>query len=118
MKASPFDVSVRTHPGMAVLDLSGEIDSFAEKPLAHAYAEVEAADPRAVLLNFTDVAYINSTGIALIVGVLAKARTAQRQVFACGLSEHYVEIFNITRLADFMTLFPDEAAALSSAPSL
>jgi hypothetical protein len=29
------------------------------------------------------------------------------------LSDHYVEIFNITRLADFMTVFPDESSALS-----
>jgi hypothetical protein len=30
------------------------------------------------------------------------------------LSEHYVEIFRITRLADFLQVFPDEASALAS----
>jgi hypothetical protein len=30
-----------------------------------------------------------------------------------GLSDHYIEIFEITRLADFMTIYPDEASVLS-----
>jgi anti-anti-sigma regulatory factor len=64
-------------------------------------------------LNFGGVDYINSTGIALIVTLLARARAARRRMLACGLSDHYVEIFNITRLADFMTVFPDESTALS-----
>jgi hypothetical protein len=29
------------------------------------------------------------------------------------LSDHYVEIFQITRLVDFLTLYPDEASALA-----
>ena len=35
------------------------------------------------------------------------------RLLASGLSEHYVEIFRITRLADFMSVFPDEASALA-----
>jgi hypothetical protein len=34
---------------------------------------------------------------------------------AYGLSEHYVEIFNITRLSDFVSVFPDEESALNEA---
>jgi len=70
------------------------------------------------VLNFNRVDYINSTGIALIVGLLAKARQSRRRLSVYGLSEHYVEIFHITRLADFMSLFPDEASALADVPAL
>ena len=59
--------------------------------------------------------YINSTGIALIVGLLARARAAKRRLLACGLSEHYVEIFAITRLADFISVLPDEESAIAEA---
>ena len=48
--------------------------------------------------------YISSTGIAVIVGLLAQARTQGVEVKAIGLSDHYREIFEITRLADFMTI--------------
>ena len=57
--------------------------------------------------------YINSTGIALIVSVLARARAERRKVVASGLSPHYREIFDITRLSDFIELFPDLDRAVS-----
>lgn len=115
--AIQFEAEVRRSPDVVILDLHGDINSFAEAALIAAYGEAEAAHPRSVLLNFADVNYINSTGIALIVGLLARARAAGRPLLACGLGPHYVEIFNITRLADFMTLFPDEQSALGrSAP--
>ncbi len=78
-----------------------------------AYAEAEAKNPETILLNFEEVDYINSTGIALIVSLLAKARASKRRLLAYGLSDHYVEIFNITRLSDFVSILPDEESALS-----
>jgi anti-anti-sigma factor len=65
------------------------------------------------VLNFRAVDYINSTGIALIVGLLAQARKSRRKLVVCGLSEHYQEIFRITRLSDFMEIFDDETSALA-----
>jgi hypothetical protein len=47
------------------------------------------------------------------VGLLAKARASKRRLLAYGLSDHYVEIFNITRLSDFVGVYPDEESALS-----
>jgi anti-anti-sigma regulatory factor len=49
------------------------------------------------------------------VGLLARARTSKRRLLAYGLSDHYIEIFNITRLSDFMSVYPDEQSALSEA---
>lgn len=100
-------------PGTVIIDLHGEIDGFAEDGLDRAYVEAESHDPAAILLNFGDVDYINSTGIALIVGLLARARKSHRRVITCGLSPHYEEIFRITRLADFMDMYPDEESALA-----
>src|ERR687885_2413044 len=113
MPANHLEVGVRREPGGAVLDLRGEINGFAEEALDAAYAEAEALDPETILLNFEGVDYINSTGIALIVGLLARARATKRRLVAYGLSEHYVEIFNITRLSDFVGVYPDEESALS-----
>ena len=56
------------------------------------------------MLDFSRVDYINSTGIALVVGLLAKARAAHIPLTAVGLSDHYREIFTITRLSDFIEI--------------
>ena len=113
MTRKPFSVSVRRLPALAILDLQGEIDSFAEQDLNAAYAQADSYGLEKIVLNFQEVEYINSTGIALIVGLLAQARKRHRSLAVYGLSEHYVEIFNITRLSDFMTIYPDEQSVFS-----
>jgi anti-anti-sigma factor len=115
MPANHLEASVRQEPGGAVLDLRGEINGFAQEALDAAYAEAEKANPETILLDFEGVDYIDSTGIALIVSLLARARATKRRLVAYGLSDHYVEIFNITRLSDFVSVFPDEESALEPA---
>jgi anti-anti-sigma factor len=109
----PFSATLRSQDGASILDLHGEINAFAETALNQAYLQAEGDSPASIVLNFTDVSYINSTGIALIVGLMALARKNHRQLAVYGLSDHYVEIFQITRLVDFLTLYPDEASALT-----
>ena len=111
-QSNSFRVAVRRRDGLSVLDLFGDIDGFADAALDTAYSEAETHDTPAIMLNFANVGYINSTGIALIVGLLARARKNHRRLVTCGLNEHYREIFNITRLSDFMTVFADEESAL------
>ncbi len=108
----PLETNVRFQGTVAIIDLRGEIDSLGDAALQQAYTQADTHSPNAVLLNFADVDYINSTGIALIVGVLARARKDHRRLITTGLSEHYQHIFAITRLSDFMTIAPDEASAL------
>ncbi len=113
MPTPSFEVNVRQQPRAAIIDLHGEINASAEARLNTAYEQADRGNPEVVLLNFSQMVYMNSTGIALIVGLLARARKSKRQIIACGLSEHYREIFEITRLSDFMPVFSDEVGALS-----
>jgi anti-sigma B factor antagonist len=113
MTANSLEAHVRHQPRVAIIDLHGEINAFAEDVLNTAYTDAESRKADVILLNFSEVDYINSTGIALIVSLLARARKSKRRLLACGLSNHYVEIFQITRLVDFMSVFPDEKSALA-----
>ena len=106
---------MRRRDGVAVIDLAGDINRDAEEALEAAWAQATSERPEAVVLNFAGADYINTTGIALIVGLLARARAAGIEVRAYGLTPHYREIFEITRLADFMAINPDEDSALRGA---
>jgi anti-anti-sigma factor len=112
MASRTLEATVRHQATTAIVDLNGEINGFAEAALTGAYADAESRSPRVIVLNFKDVDYINSTGIALIVQLLARARASHIILRAVGLSAHYVEIFQITRLSDFVEMFPDESSAL------
>ena len=114
MTSQTFSAQVRSENHHIVIDLHGEINAQADEALSQAYAEADSHHPEVVVLNFSDVDYINSTGIALIVGLLAQTRKTHRRLVVYGLSEHYVQIFQITRLSDFMDIYQDETSALTS----
>lgn len=114
MVTNQLETLVTHLPGVAIIELHGEINAFAEQALNAAYVESCMSNPGAILLDFSGVDYINSTGIALIVSLMGKARQAKCRLMASGLSDHYQEIFTITRLSDFMNIYPDKAAALKT----
>lgn len=115
MATTTLESRIRHVSDTALIDLSGDINGLADDALTAAYDQAESQNPSSVVLNFSDVHYINSTGIALVVGLLARARQAHRRLLVYGLSDHYREIFNITRLSDFMEIHPDETSALAGA---
>jgi anti-anti-sigma factor len=118
MASYPLEVNVRHHSGVAIIDLRGEIDGAAEDAMQAAYASAEQRDPTAILLNFEHVTYINSKGIAVIVLLLAQAQESGQRLLACSLTDHFQEIFQITRLSDYIGICPNESAALDKVLAL
>ena len=123
MPTRAFEASVRhlsTRAGapgsdnVVVIDLHGEINKGAEAEMEQLYSQASRLNPKTVLLNFEDVDYINDTGIALIVRLLSQAREAGCRLLSYGLSDHYIEIFQITRLSEFIEIYPDEASAVAA----
>ena len=105
-----FGAQITEIPDEVRVRLTGDLNARADETLADAYAQVVALGPHRVTLDFGHVGYINSTGIALVVRFLADARRDGRAVRAIGLTEHYQEIFRITRLSDFMEIVEGDAA--------
>jgi anti-sigma B factor antagonist len=103
-KTAAFVADTSLEGKTAVIQLIGEINIEADAAMSTAYDQAETADAQNIRLDFSQVTYINSTGIALIVGLLARARAAHRPIAAVGLSDHYREIFAITRLSDFIEI--------------
>lgn len=113
MPVKYLETSLHHQPGCVIIDLRGDIDAFAGEILNAVYAKAVQENPPAVLLNFSGVGYIDSTGIALIAGLLVKIRQSQRRLLGYGLSDHYLRVFQITHLVGFIDIFPDEISALT-----
>jgi anti-sigma B factor antagonist len=111
--ADRFEATVRSDGQAALIDLAGEIDGQAADAMNQAYELAAEQGADRVVLNFAPTSYINSTGLAVIVELLARARKDRREIHAYGLSDHYRQIFEITRLADFVTLHADEQGAVA-----
>jgi anti-sigma B factor antagonist len=109
--------TVRRLGPIPVVDLRGDIDAPAEGVMEAAYKSAAAEGAPLIVLNFCGVDFINSKGIALIVEFLMRTRRAGQRLLAYGLSDHFKGIFEITRLSEYITIYDDEASALSAAES-
>jgi anti-anti-sigma factor len=107
----------RPEPAVAVITMAGDITGASEAALMAAYGEADGPDTRAVLLDFGPLSYMNSSGIGLLVTMLVRANRQHQQLMAFGLSDHYRQILNLTRLDEAILIHPDEASALAAARS-
>lgn len=105
----------RPNPATAIIAVRGELTGATETPLMDAYAQASDALTRTVVLDFTELEYMNSTGIGLLVTLLVRAQRQRQKLLAFGLSEHYREILSLTRLDEAITIVASEAEALASA---
>ncbi len=99
-------------PIASVIDIQGEVTAFAEKVLMEAYTEASTPTTRSIILNFSELEYMNSSGIGLIVTLLIRVNRQKQRLLAYGLNEHYRHIFELTRLNDAIRLYDSEAEAL------
>jgi anti-sigma B factor antagonist len=98
-----------------VIDITGDITASSEDVLMDAYGRASESTVKAIVLNFVGLDYMNSGGIGLLVTLLVRAQRQRQRVLAYGLSDHYRQIFELTRLDDAVGIHDDEAAALEAA---
>ena len=110
MPATPFSADVLGGPAEATIVLHGDVNAEADPAFGEAYDAATSAGGRSIVLDFGDVAFMSSTGIALVVELLSRALREGRTLRAIGLSPHYREIFEITRLAEHIALVDDGTA--------
>ena len=99
----------------AILRIEGDVTSTSESDLMAAYGLAAANGATVVILDFSKLAYMNSGGIGLLVTLLVRAQRGGCRLVAAGLSEHYRQIFALTRLDEAIEIRDDEAAAIAAA---
>ena len=104
---------VRRNGNASLVDISGDVTSGSEDVLMKAYDE--AGDVKAIVLNFSDLSYMNSGGIGLLVTLLVRANRRSQRLLAYGLSDHYAQIFELTRLDEAVGIHDTESDALAAA---
>ncbi len=98
----------------SAIDIQGDVTAGSEDALMDAYNEVTESGARVVLLDFTALEYMNSGGIGLLVTLLVRANRQRQRLLACGLNDHYRQIFELTRLDEAVAIYATEAEALAA----
>jgi anti-sigma B factor antagonist len=96
----------------AVIDVKGDVTAASESVLMAAYEKAIMQGARRLVLNFGGLEYMNSGGIGMLVTLLIRANRQHKKLAAFGLSDHYREIFELTRLDEAIAIYDSEQTAL------
>ena len=99
---------------VAVIRFEGDIASTSKDAVLGAYQALPKATNKIILLDFTKVDYINSSGIALVIQLLMEASNSGQKVYAYGLSPHFVKVFTMVGITKYAGLFPSQAEAMAA----
>ena len=102
-------------PTVSIVDIQGEINAFAENALMDAYTQATSGGANVIILNLGRLEYMNSSGIGLLVTLLIRANRQKQRLFTYGLSDHYLKIFELTRLNEAIGIYKTEGEALAAA---
>lgn len=116
MATAQLKLNVRNPgPTVCIIDIHGEVTGAAETPFMNAYDQATKEGARTIILNFNDLEYMNSSGIGLLVTLLIRVNRQKQRMFSYGLSDHYQQIFQLTRLNEAISIYPDEVSACRAA---
>ena len=116
MSETTMAIEIRStdDPKASVIHVAGDVSSASEPALMGAYSKAAGGGARTIILDFSDLAYMNSGGIGLLVTLLVRVQRQGQRLMAIGLNDHYRQIFTLTRLDEAIGIFDSEAAALAA----
>ena len=109
-----IQVSVRNEGGATVIDLVGDVTTFAEEAINQAYHSASSDGAVNIIFNFRENDYINSAGIAILIGVVTEARKRDQRLLITGLSAHFQKIFRMVGLTQYADIYASVEEALAS----
>lgn len=103
-----------TKNGVLVISLDGNLlGEHVNTPVMELIkASIEAGN-RKVLFNLSDMKFINSTGLGMLLTAVSKTRNAGGELALCNVPEQMKKLLQITKLDPVFNQQPDEAAAIS-----
>ncbi|HEV2325138.1 MAG TPA: STAS domain-containing protein [Terracidiphilus sp.] len=99
---------------VSVLRFEGDIASTSKDAVLGTYQALPKQTTKIVLLDFSKVDYINSSGIALVIQLLIEASNAGQKVYAFGLSAHFTKVFTMVGITKYAGLFPGQSEAMAA----
>jgi len=98
--------------GCAVVVATGEIDLYTAPALRDALIRAGESSSR-IVIDLSDVTFLDSTGLGVMLGAFGRARTAERSVALVGPTDVVKRVLHITRLDQVFPTYArlDEALA-------
>jgi anti-anti-sigma factor len=107
-----IQVSISQKDEASILYIKGDVTAITGETIEEAYQKVSNAGAKKILFYFDKDGYINSGGIAILIGITSESRKKEQRIRMTGLSSHFQKIFNMVGLTKYTEIFPTEELAL------
>ena len=111
--STDIEVTIHHKGDIAIINIKGDVTAVTGEAIEEAYQEVSLEGSTKILLVFNKESYINSGGIAILIGIVSESQENKQIIRTTGLSEHFRKIFDMVGLTRYTAIFPSEAAALA-----
>jgi len=109
-------IEKRSRGNVTILDIEGAIKlGESAEFFSEALENVLRSEKTSVIINFSHINYIDSTGIGELIGYLSKFSGEHRQVMLVNPSVRILKLLKVVRLDKVFKIFPDEDSAVASA---
>jgi len=107
-----IQISISQKDEVSILYIKGDITVNSGETIEEAYRKVSNAGAKKILFYFDKDGYINSGGIAILIGIASESKKNGQTIRITGLSSHFQKIFNMVGLTKYTEIFPSEELAL------
>ena len=90
--------------GVYVLHLTGEVDAFTAPLLRDALMPLTEENGKKVIVDLTNVEYVDSTGLGILIGAYKSAHNYKSHLQLQGLSSRIKRLFEITGLDEIIDI--------------
>ncbi len=108
---------LRRVDGVAVLDVTGELDIYTSPKLRSAIQELLTGGTARVVVNLLNTTYLDSTALSVLTSALKQARDAGGTVALVYNQPQIEKIFTITGLHEVFPVYRTETDAVDAARS-
>lgn len=99
--------------GIGIIALVGDVTSLSEEQVNESYESFTLEGLKTIIFDFALVNYVNSSGIAILIGIINKAKQKGQTISVAGLTPHFQKIFKMVGLTRFIELHESVEKALN-----
>lgn len=108
-----MQISTRTTNDIHIVAITGSLDSTTS-PDAQKSLDGVLAGAKKVALDFSQLDYISSAGLRILLGVAKQLRAKGGALGMFGLNQSVKEVFDISGFSSILPVYPSEAEALGA----
>ncbi len=109
-----LEVTSRRHGNVTVIDIKGDVTTFADAKITEAYNAATDAGAQKLVLNFHHSNYTNSSGIAILIRIVTSSGRHGQKLAMSGLNEHFQKIFRMVGLSQYADIYETEEQAVAA----